>query len=554
VFEALIGDESESDIQDVVRVVQEAAPETLDASDIDTGPVVKLANIVLRDAVRQRASDIHFEPGPGGGTVRFRVDGVMRTQLKMPMPALNRVVSRIKIMGKLDIADRLRPQDGRARIQVDRVNCDLRISTVPTRESEKAVVRLLRQDTAVKLAELAMQPQELQKFRTLIGHRNGIVVVTGPTGSGKSTTLYAAIRELNDGESNIMTVEDPVEYEVPGITQIQVEPRRNVTFASALRALLRQDPDIILVGEIRDLETAQVAAQASMTGHLVLATLHTNDAASAVMRLVDIGLDRPTIAASPRGVVAQRLMRRVCPRCAKRVNGDLTPDEQRLMRHYGITPVVRATDCAACGQTGYQGRMSVMEVLVMSPELTAMVARGATAGEFQGAATRLGMHSILDSALARVAAGETTLQEVERVLGERSEDVAAPRTEPPRILVADDDAVCRKVARKLLTDEGFEVTEAPDGETAMERLQSGEDYTLAVLDLNLPGLSGRDVLARVRGTPATAALPVIVLTSSDDVEAEVELMEAGADDYIRKPVDPPRFLSRIRATLRRAAA
>jgi type II secretory ATPase GspE/PulE/Tfp pilus assembly ATPase PilB-like protein len=317
------------DLTRAVEILEDAGPEAMDVSEVESAPIIQLTNFILSDAVQQRASDIHMEPGRSGGTVRIRVDGVMRTLLELPMPAMNRVVTRIKIMGKLDIADRLRPQDGRARIQIESRPIELRISTVPTREAEKCVVRLLDHGTAPTLANLELPEAERLRVERLLSHRNGIVVVTGPTGSGKTTTLYAAIRELATGEVNIMTVENPVEYELPGITQIQVEPRQKVTFPTALRAILRQDPDVILVGEIRDPETAAIALQASMTGHLVLATLHTNDAASAVERLLDLGLDRPSIASSLRGVIAQRLVRRLCEKCAEPVSAELKGDEQR---------------------------------------------------------------------------------------------------------------------------------------------------------------------------------------------------------------------------------
>jgi len=271
--------------------VDEQAPELVAARDLESAPVVKLTGLILTDAVRGGASDVHLEPGREGGLVRFRIDGVLRTHMTLPMPALNRVVSRIKVMGKMDIADRLRPQDGRTRIQVDGRTLDLRLSTVPTREAEKAVIRLLDPSNSRGLEDLQIPASELARFRQLLLHRNGIVVVTGPTGSGKTTTLYAALKQVATGEVNVMTVEDPIEYELPGTTQIQVEPRRGVTFASALRSILRQDPNVIFIGEIRDLETAEIAVQAALTGHLVLATIHANDAVGAIARFVDLGLD-----------------------------------------------------------------------------------------------------------------------------------------------------------------------------------------------------------------------------------------------------------------------
>ncbi|HVZ79067.1 MAG TPA: GspE/PulE family protein, partial [Gemmatimonadaceae bacterium] len=359
----------DAQVADAVRVVEDMEPEAVDLSEVEAGPVVKLTNLILRDAVMHGASDIHIEPGPKGGTVRFRVDGVMRQHMHLPMAALNRVVSRIKVLGRLDIANRIVPQDGRTKVSIEGRNYDLRVSTVPTRDAEKAVIRVLRPENAKRLEEVGITPRELARLRQLLACRDGIVIVTGPTGSGKTTTLYSAIKEIATGHVNIMTVEDPIEYELPGITQIQVEHKRGVTFASSLRAILRQDPDVIFVGEIRDLETAEVAAQAAMTGHLVLATLHTNDAMSAVTRLADLGLDRQTIATCLRGCLAQRLIRRVCPECAQPLIGSLTEEEEKLSAQFGVLPLSRATGCKRCGNTGYRGRLPLVEVAIVTPSL-----------------------------------------------------------------------------------------------------------------------------------------------------------------------------------------
>ena len=414
---------------DAVRLVEETHPEEVSQRDVDSAPIVKLTNLLLSDAVMQGASDIHVEPGAArGGMVRFRIDGVMRQYMELPPSAVTRIVSRIKVLAKLDIADRMRPQDGRARIQVADKSYDLRISTVPTQEAEKAVIRILRSDTLRSLDEMRLTPPELLRMRQLLSFREGMVVVTGPTGSGKTTTLYAAVREIANGEVNVMTVEDPVEYQFAGITQIQVDVKKGMTFASALRSVLRQDPDVILVGEIRDAETAKIAAQAAMTGHLVLATLHTNDAMSTVSRLTELGLDRATIAAVLRGAVAQRLVRRVCPECAQPVTAPLFVDEQRLADHYGQEPVVRAVGCRRCAGSGYSGRIPVVEVALLTPTLSEHITDGASAVTLQRVAGEQGMWPMRSVAIERVASGETTLQEVDRVLGEMPVEDPAART------------------------------------------------------------------------------------------------------------------------------
>jgi type II secretory ATPase GspE/PulE/Tfp pilus assembly ATPase PilB-like protein/ActR/RegA family two-component response regulator len=537
-----------------VKVVDERVAGPVAAGDAQAAPVVKLANLILRAAVEAGASDIHIEPGRRGGLVRLRVDGVMREYMPLPMPALNRVVSRIKILGGLDIADRLRPQDGRARIRVEGRLFDLRISTVPTRDAEKAVLRILDPESSRGLDDLELPQSELRRIRRLIGFRDGIVLVTGPTGSGKTTTLYAALRELATGEVNIMTVEDPVEYELGRITQIQVEQKRGVTFASALRAILRQDPDVILVGEIRDLETAEIAVQAALTGHLVLATLHANDAAGAVTRLLDLGLDRTVVADALRGALAQRLARRVCQACAAPV-GDtaLSEDETELAARYGVRPEVRAVGCPRCLGTGYRGRIVVLEVATVTEGVRALIARAAPTGEIHRAVIAGGMRPMRDVAVERASAGITTLAEIDRTLGDAGEAVTE-RGDAPHVLLLDDDGVVRSLARSLLEKHGCRVSEATDGAAGMARLSGPERFDLLVLDLAMPRLGGREVLGRVRADVATAALPVIVLTGSDDQDLEVALMEEGADDYIRKPVDPARFVARVKGALRRAAS
>jgi len=538
---------------DGVRVVDPHGPEAVEARELESGPVVKLTNLILHHAAKDGASDVHLEPTQHGGVVRFRIDGVLRPHMKMPGQALARVVSRIKIMSKLDITDRLRPQDGRTRVMVDERVYDLRISTVPTRESEKAVIRLLDPKSTRGLKDLSFPGGELDRIHHLLGHRHGIVLVTGPTGSGKTTTIYAAITELARGEINVMSVEDPVEYELPGATQIQVEPRQGVTFASALRAILRQDPDVIFVGEIRDRETAEIAVQASMTGHLVLATLHTNDAVGVIPRLLDIGLDAPTISATLRGALGQRLLRRVCEHCSLSISTDWTDEERRLTDLYGLRPHARAVGCNSCGHTGYRGRLAVVEVLLTTPKLQELIFLGAGTAHLEHAAVVGGMRHMLEVALEKVAAGETTLQEVERVLGEvRAETTTIAR--PSRVLIVDDDPLNRIVVRNLLENNGFRTSEAADGVAALEQLRQPDDVALIVLDLEMPRMGGEQLLAELKSSVATAGIPVIVLTGSEDKGAEARLIDRGAEDYLEKPIVASRFLARVKATLRRASA
>ncbi len=400
------------------------------AEEASQRPVVRLVDLIVSEAITSRASDIHIEPEEGGVAVRYRIDGVLRQVMKIPRAAGIPVISRIKIMSSLDIADRLRPQDGRARVAVAGQPIDLRVSTLPASLGEKVVIRVLDSRATVKsLESLGLNPGEADIIKQLLENHEGIILCTGPTGSGKTTTLYSAINLIKSEGVNIVTVEDPVEYRMQGIVQVQVQEKTGLTFAAALRSILRQDPNVVLVGEIRDRETAQIAVQASLTGHLVLSTLHTNDAANAITRLVDIGVEAYKIAAALRGVVAQRLMRRLCPTC-KEVWMETPPE--RLKRWLpSETPLYRAAGCPECAMTGYRGRFSIMEIMTMTPELERRVAAGETADKIMIAARRGGMKGLWESGLQHVLRGETSIDELMRVVDVPQEE-EAEHADPPR--------------------------------------------------------------------------------------------------------------------------
>jgi len=516
-----------ADLSNAIQLVQTSRSEAATAQESDKSPVVRLMNLILSDAIAAGASDVHLEPEMRDGLVRVRVDGVMQNYMAVPRPVLDRLISRLKVMGGMDVSDRLRPHAGRAHIEAHGVAYDLRISTVPTRQSEKAVIRVLGQGGSKVLGDLDVPQRELKRLRQLFAYKDGLVVVTGPTGSGKTTTLYAALRELATGKINVMTVEDPVEYEFSGVTQIQVAPRQHLTFASVLRTILRQDPDVILVGEIRDLETAEIALQASMTGHLVLTTLHTNDAASVISRLAGLGLNKANIASSLRGVVAQRLVRRVCPAC-------------------------RTVGCDACRGTGYRGRIPIMELFLNTQAVEHAITEGASLQNLNRIVCESGMVPMQTVAMERVKAGETTVDEVERVLGSSPEDEkkAAPLPTPHILIVATDPAV-RVTARKLLERNGCRVSEAADGFAALQRVGVPNDYSLAIVDLEMTALDGRQLLTRLKSSATTLALPVVVLVPPDEADLEAGLMEQGAEDCIRKPIDASAFPQQIQGCLRR---
>lgn len=352
---------------------------------------VQVVNLLLRQALQERASDIHVEPFEREVRVRFRIDGLLQEASTIPKRLQAAVASRIKIMAELNIAERRLPQDGRIRLKIAGRDVDVRVSTVPTVHGESLVLRLLDQSAVpLGLPELGMTPETLERWSQVIDRPHGILLVTGPTGSGKTTTLYAALRRIAAAWRKVITIEDPVEYELPGVNQIPVRPRIGLTFASGLRSILRQDPDVILVGEIRDVETAQIAIQAALTGHLVLSTLHTNDAASGITRLIDMGVDPYLIASTVEGILAQRLVRRVCRQCA-------------------------GTGCAQCRGTGYFGRLGLFELLPVTDDMRPLVLARAPSRQIKEKARSQGMQTLREDGLKKAEAGLTTLEEVLRV-------------------------------------------------------------------------------------------------------------------------------------------
>lgn len=378
-----------------------------------TESVTRLVDQLLGDGVAAGASDIHIEPEEQGIVVRQRVDGVLRDVRLLPRGVASALVSRVKILSGLDIADRLRPQDGRARVAVNGTPVDLRVSTLPASRGEKVVIRVLDPRAAIlTLDAMGFTPGELGRLERLLEAREGLILVTGPTGSGKTTTLYAALRRIQDRGVNVVTVEDPVEYRIPGIAQVQVRERAGLTFGAALRSIMRQDPDVILIGEIRDRETADIAIQASLTGHLVLSTLHTNDAPTAVTRLADIGIAPQKIAAAVKGIIAQRLVRRVCDACAE-FREARTEEIARGLPERALLAEPRG--CATCAGTGYRGRLAIAEILLGSGEVERRIAAGDAADRIGQAARITGMTSLWESGIAHVVAGETSLDELLRV-------------------------------------------------------------------------------------------------------------------------------------------
>ncbi|MBI5623540.1 MAG: Flp pilus assembly complex ATPase component TadA [Elusimicrobia bacterium] len=515
--------------------------------DAVSTPIIRLANHLLSEAVRLGASDIHVEHGEAKSAVRYRIDGVLRTMMVLPRHvAAGALVSRIKIMARLDIADHRRPQDGRAKLRVGERELGLRVSTVPTSFGEKVVLRILDSRQAeVPLASLGFRPDLMKSLERLSVLPQGLLLVTGPTGSGKTTTLYSLLARLRGDGVNITTVEDPVEYRIAGINQIQVSDKTGLGFAAVLRAVLRQDPDIILVGEIRDRETADVAFQAAMTGHLVLSTLHTNDAAATIDRLLDMGVERFRIASGLMGVVSQRLVRRRCAACG-------------------------GSGCQSCSGAGLAGRLAIAEVLDLSePAVRRRLSAEPDTASFAEMARRAGwLRTLEEDVKYHLLRGETTAAEVASCLGVTLVDASparpgrggpvageapGPGGTGPKVLIVDDQPDNRALMKMSLAGDGYVLCEACSGEEALSAAWAATP-DLVLLDLMMPGVDGFAVLRRLRAVPATATVPVIVVTAVGEAEAQVLALQCGADDYLAKPFDPRVLRARAAALFRRKQA
>lgn len=400
-------------IDDIMRDIPDEVTDA-EAQEAD-GPIIRLVNQLILSAVQQNASDIHIDPGENTIKVRYRVDGVLRSERQFP-PHMHRVIAtRLKIMGNLNIAERRIPQDGRFEMDIDFKKIDIRLSSLPTIHGEKLVMRILDVQNAKKnITELGFSANNLEAFRKIIASPYGIVLITGPTGSGKTTTLYSALSRLNSEEVNIITVEDPVEYQLEGINQVQVNPITGLTFANGLRSILRQDPNIVMVGEIRDTETAEIAMRAALTGHLVLSTLHTNDAISSITRLIDMGIEPFLVSSSLIGIVAQRLVRKICPDC--KTTAAPTAEEQLLIARQGLQAdqLYRGTGCGNCNQTGFKGRIAIHEVLRFDDALRELITQGKSDASYRQHALSHGYAPMLYDGIEKAIAGVTTISEILR--------------------------------------------------------------------------------------------------------------------------------------------
>lgn len=576
-----------ADALDIVEDIKDSGdvpPEKLEKA-AKGGVIRQLTNGLILNAVRQRASDIHIEPQEEDVAVRYRIDGVLRDIMAFPKSAHAPVISRLKIMASLDITIRAKPQDGSTRVRIGQKVYDLRLSLLPTFYGEKAVIRILETQEATSLSNLGLSERDLSELERLLSLPQGMILVTGPTGSGKTTTLYAALKRLLSPEINIVTIEDPVEYSIHGINQVQVNPARGLTFADGLRSLLRQDPNVVMIGEIRDLETATIALQAAQTGHLVLSTLHTNDAVGAVTRLKDIGIEPYVIASSLTGVVAQRLVRKIHETCSG--PAEVSSD---LVSRFGGSPLhqfKKGKGCAGCQGTGYLGRIGIYELLSVTEEISALISTGAAEREILHAARRAGMRSMSEDGYEKARKGITTLEEVMRTAppSESSpvtrptvaetapagvqavtsvmQEAAAPdkgaaETGPApirkairrdRILVVDDDEAIRRVSGKLLEAEYYEVISAVNGRDALDKIFENPP-DLIVVDYNMPEMNGLEFIEKLKSHSHLSHIPTIMLTSTETEETEIKALTIGADDWIQKPIHKDRLLARVKRLLK----
>ncbi len=569
----------------------------------ELAPVVRLANSVIFQAVQARASDIHVEPKQHHTAVRNRVDGMLVPSMEFPHWVHASLVSRLKIMSGMDIAERRVPQDGRISLKLESRRIDLRVSTLPTKYGEKVVVRVLDSTLNVlSIRDLGFLPDDLRRVTGMLGE--GMLLMAGPTGSGKTTTAYSLLGELVTRGINIISVEDPIEYGMEGMNQVQVNPKTGLTFAKALRSILRQDPDAVFVGEIRDGETAEIAMRAAMTGHILLSSLHTNDAISTISRLVDLGVDGVLVASSLGGVISQRLLRLICSRCREQTEPDVETVgrlTQVLGEGHLSFALYKGRGCAYCQHTGYRGRIGAFEVLRVTGEVRELITRGASEAALREAAGNAGMKLMVEDGLEKVRQGLTTVAELDRVVlmptthepppaaarcpgcqqprhaewrqcpfcGERFHEppqVVAPATpaatvpsesddessaeDVTEVLLVDDDPELLDGLSRFLSRRGIVVRTAANGNEALTSIARDRPH-LVITDVVMPEMSGLQLIERLRKNIATAFIPVIILSQKKDIDDQVRGFEVGSDDYLGKPFSPPELLASIRDALKR---
>ncbi|MDP8259769.1 MAG: ATPase, T2SS/T4P/T4SS family [Candidatus Gygaella obscura] len=522
-----------------------------------TSPTVKLTSLIINDAVKKRASDIHIEAQEKISKVRYRIDGDLRNIMDVPGSVHPALISRIKVLSGLDITETRKPQDGRAKISLNGKRIDLRISTIPTFHGEKLEIRVLDPEEAkIELSRIGFDENEIKLYKEAIASPQGIILITGPTGSGKTSTLYATLNSIKAENKNIVTIEDPIEYLIEGVNQMQVNPAKDVTFANGLRSLLRQDPNVILVGEIRDKDTAEIAFRSSLTGHLVFSTLHTNNAVSSITRLFDIGLEAYLVASSLILVVAQRLVKLICPECKEeyKPNGKLLEDFKKYIDNLKIDKFYRAKGCKKCGYSGYFGRTAAFEILKINDKLKDLITAKSPEHVILNEAQNAGSNSLTLSAMKKVKEGIVCIEDVAKIIGVAEKDKVIQKSvetgEKLKILVSDDEEDLLMLVKKRLEAAGYYIILSRDGEELVE-LAYNKKPDLIITDVTMPKLNGYEAINALKTSLETASIPIIMLTARQDKDSEIKGIDVGADDYITKPFDKDKLLARIKMLLRR---
>jgi type IV pilus assembly protein PilB len=565
----------------------EVEPITEDETKVDLAEltkdeplVIRLVNTLIHEAIRLSASDIHIEPRENRISIRYRIDGILRQITSFNKSLFPKLIARIKVMSRMDISVQYRPQDGRSRVHLSSRQVDLRVSSLPTMLGEKVVIRILDKARVPKsLNDIGLLPEEVSHLRTILKIPHGAIIATGPTGSGKTSTLFAMLNELNSEEVNIVTVEDPIEYELDGINQVQVNERRGMTFASGLRSILRQDPDTVMVGEMRDSETAEIAFRAALTGHRVLSTLHTNTALYSISRLIDMGVQPYLIASALIAVIAQRLVRRICNSCKE----SYKPDKDELSKKFGLQPdyipneLFRGKGCQTCDFTGYKGRVGVFEIVEINDQLRELIGNRADSYELFRAARSSGMKTLAEDALRKLFIGLTTVEEVERMIKLTDVDISLvspvvqPKSEGEAVALAEVEepepeasaAAAVKKTKLLListdvnlksildqeTDSAYSVMVANESEEIL-RSVFVERPDLIIADVQMMPDYGERLFEELKSHLQTMSIPILSIFPNEDLPLSIShILHDLMDNYLIKPLDPKELLNKVASIL-----
>ena len=565
-FNSLENKEIERLSSDMLRVVNneeeaERKSQVTESSSLDdnldsgAAPIIKLANKILADGIIAKASDIHLEPGLNNLMVRYRIDGVLKDVTSIPRAVQGHLMARIKVMARLNIAEKDKPQDGRLRVTFSNAFIDLRVSSVPTSYGEKIVLRILGSDLIGRQLSSLGMPKDIEKRMSANLHKKGkLLLVSGPTGSGKTTTLYVCIQSICDGSLNITTIEDPIEYRFQGVNQIQVNEKRGISFPAALRSVLRQDPDVIMVGEIRDEETLKIALNASQTGHLVISTVHTNDAPSAITRLLNLEADPMTLSGCLIGVLAQRLVRKLCPDCIRPLTEVEVAEHREIIEHYNLSRLRSANGCERCGHTGYNGRMGIYSYLEINSEIASLIKSNGSQFDIARASAKYGFKTIEEESIRILNEGLTSIEEVRGYLDmstnsamyevqeeelaisfDDTEKPFKPATiaKKPTIVIVDDNISVRKILERTLGDTVNIMGIGADGVQGYELVKRFKPDIL-LSDLSMPNMDGHELLVKVKNNPECANVKVAILTIEDDANTQKMLMDRGASLFVSK--------------------